>query len=100
VSTRRNAIYARLGPRVGLVAGGLITILYGLRMIDKGVSVYLNNTYRATTYSAGTVAAGGFLILLALVPDRLVAFFLTKDSRRPRARSTKAPKPNCPLKGD
>ena len=75
---RRNAGQGRLWPRIALAGCGLIIALYGLERIDRGIWVYSNGTYRAAVYSAGTVAVGGLLSLLAMIPDSLVAFLLIK----------------------
>jgi hypothetical protein len=51
---------------------------HGLQLMHRGVFVYQNASFRATNYSAGTVAAGVFVGLLAFLPpaawvDRWIA---------------------------
>jgi hypothetical protein len=54
--------------RLSILAAGAITIVYGLLLMHHGIFVYQNAWFRGTNYSAGTVAAGVFLSLLAFLP--------------------------------
>jgi|GEM_PF-6350580 len=42
--------------------------MYGLQMMHRGIFVYQNTSWRGTNYSAGTIAVGIFLGLLAFLP--------------------------------
>ncbi|MGA8437077.1 MAG: hypothetical protein WB762_22385 [Candidatus Sulfotelmatobacter sp.] len=54
--------------RLSLLTVGGITVVYGLQLVHRGIFVYQNTWFRGTNYSAGTVAAGVFLGLLAFLP--------------------------------
>jgi hypothetical protein len=54
--------------RLSLIATGALVVEYGLQMMHKGVFAYQNSWFRGTNYSAGTVATGVFIGLLALLP--------------------------------
>jgi hypothetical protein len=54
--------------RLSLVATGALIVECGLQMMHKGVFAYQNSWFRGTNYSAGTVAAGVFIGLLAFLP--------------------------------
>jgi hypothetical protein len=54
--------------RLSILAAGVITVVYGLQLMHRGVFVYQNRWFRGTNYSAGAVAAGVFLSLLAFLP--------------------------------
>jgi hypothetical protein len=54
--------------RLSLLAVGAVTVVYGLQLMHRGIFVYQNTWFRGTNYSAGTVAAGVFLGLLAFLP--------------------------------
>jgi hypothetical protein len=62
----------RLWRRVGVFAGGVYSVIFGLSMLSRGVFEY-DNYYHAVVYSPAIVMVGGLLILLALIPDRMVA---------------------------
>ena len=64
--------------RLSLIALGAALVLYSLQLMHRGIYVYQNVTFRATTYSAGNVALGIFIGLLAFLPpaslvDRWIA---------------------------
>jgi hypothetical protein len=54
--------------RLSLLAAGVLLAMYGLQMMDRGIIAYQNAWFRGTNYSAGTVAAGIFVGLLAFLP--------------------------------
>ena len=54
--------------RFSLLAVGAIIVVYGLQLMHRGIFAYQNTWFRGTNYSAGTVAAGVFLGLLAFLP--------------------------------
>ena len=53
--------------RFSLFAVGAIIVVYGLQLIDRGIFAYQNTWFRGTNYSAGTVATGVLLSLLAFL---------------------------------
>ncbi|MGA1989230.1 MAG: hypothetical protein ABSG72_23360 [Candidatus Sulfotelmatobacter sp.] len=57
-----------IGVRLSLLAAGGAMVAYGLQLMHRGVLVYQNTWFRGTNYSAGTVAAGVFVGLLAFLP--------------------------------
>jgi hypothetical protein len=54
--------------RLSLLALGAILVTYGIQMLHRGIFVYQNAWYRGTVYSAGIVATGVFVGLLAFLP--------------------------------
>jgi len=58
----------RIIGRLSLLVVGAITVAYGLQLMQHGIFVYQNTWWRGTNYSAGTVALGVFLGLLAFLP--------------------------------
>jgi len=70
-----------------MVAGGLLIILYGLEKIDQGVLAYRSAAYRITVYSAGAIAAGILGLLLATIPDRLLAYLQSAEASVNRRRA-------------
>src|SRR5690242_6709870 len=72
-SGRQRAL-PHLASRISLVFLGSFTALYGLTMMHGGVMVYQNGSYRATTYSAATLASGIFIAILGLLPTSLVSW--------------------------
>jgi hypothetical protein len=58
----------RIKTRVGLLAAGAFTAVFGLSLWHRGVFVYQNTWFRGTSYSASTIAFGIFLVLLAFLP--------------------------------
>ena len=72
--TTRQRAFRHIAGRLGLVALGGFCVLYGLGMMHRGIMAYQNEHYRATTYSAGTIAAGIFIAILGLLPSSLVSW--------------------------
>jgi hypothetical protein len=71
--------------RLSILAAGAITVVYGLLLMHRGVFVYQNAWFRGTNYSAGTVAAGIFLGLLAfLPPTSWVERWMARKKRQPQ----------------
>jgi hypothetical protein len=63
-SSKRIPIFVRLS----LIAVGVLLILSGMQLLNRGVFVYQNTWFRGTNYSPGTIATGVVIGLLAFLP--------------------------------
>jgi hypothetical protein len=81
--------------RAGLFAFGLFLILTGKVQLDAGHWVFLNASYRQTTFAAGAYGVGAVFCLLAfLPPDNWMYRHITtrlpmRDNLRPWPRRRK-----------
>jgi hypothetical protein len=64
-----------------LIATGALTVRHGLQLMHSGVFVEQNTWFRGTNYSAGTLAAGVFLGLLAFLPPASWISRLMKEKK-------------------
>jgi hypothetical protein len=63
-----NTAFRSIMLRLSILAVGAIVVAYGLQLMNRGIFAYQNKWFRGTNYSAGTVAAGAFIGLLAFLP--------------------------------
>jgi hypothetical protein len=73
----------RIKVRLSLIVAGGIIATYGLLLLHRGVVVYQNTWVRGTNYSAGTVAAGVFIGLLAFLPPTALVDRWTARKKKP-----------------
>jgi hypothetical protein len=69
---KRTSGRGTIWMRLGLFASGVLIVYCGLALLKQGVFAY-HNYYRAVVYSPELVVLGGVFMLLALVPNSLVA---------------------------
>jgi uncharacterized membrane protein YidH (DUF202 family) len=55
-----------------MIAAGVLFILLGYVRLEQGISV-VRNHYGLPVFSAAVIATGVLFILLALIPQRLIA---------------------------
>ncbi len=80
---QRHPLLSNLAYRLMLVAAGLFVTYTGVAYLRKGLFSYTNLGYRQTTFSAGAIATGLLLVLLACIPagDRLYRSITTRRSK-------------------
>jgi len=61
----------------GTFGSGIVLVYLGIALLHRGVVVY-RNSYRAEVYSPALAATGVVLMLLALIPDWLVRWFVKR----------------------
>jgi hypothetical protein len=70
-----------LWRRVGVFAGGVYFVIFGLSMVSRGL-FECHNYYYAVVYSPAIVMSGVLLILLVVIPDRMVARLVKRRKGR------------------
>ena len=74
----------KLKHRVAVFCSGLLAVLYGFGMLNRGIAVYLSGRYRVPVYSAGVIATGVFFSLLAFLPPPALIERLRRKNRSSR----------------
>jgi hypothetical protein len=77
--TRNSSLLQR---RIKAIGGGAFFLLLGLLLQLRGRLAW-TNYYGQNIFSAGILAFGGVIIVLALLPDSWVAKLAVVDKKRP-----------------
>ncbi len=82
---QRRATHGHLWTRVGTFAFGLLMVYYGTSLFSRGIFVF-RNQYRMEVYSPAVAVTGGVFMLLALIPEGLVKWWI-KPGEKTKPRS-------------
>ena len=76
---RRRSAKGGWRTRVGVFAYGVLALYMGAALLKRGIFVW-HNGYGMEVYSPALAATGFVLMLVALVPDFLVRWFVKRHN--------------------